>query len=118
MMTCGGIEFKTKGRDDQAECELIGPDTFPGKAAGAFQIDPFQMIKVFCKPRIKVGTEWVTKGQTCDQATGAVGGIARAIFDRVFKWLIEKCNVSDIFLLTFVITTLMPLLRIPLLTPP
>ena len=64
--------------------------------AGAFMIDPFQMIKVFCKPRIKVGTgkqtegqtlpsvpnieicayqlisnnsssEWVTKGQTCDQ---------------------------------------------------
>merc|ERR1712032_1209313 len=57
-----------------------------------FQIDAFQMIKAFCKPRIKVGTEWVTKGQTCEQATNAVGGIARAIFDRVFKWLIEKCN--------------------------
>merc|ERR1719495_2352314 len=50
------------------------------------------MIKAFCKPRIKVGTEWVVKGQTCEQATNAVGGIARAIFDRVFKWLIEKCN--------------------------
>ena len=31
-------------------------------------------------------------GQTCEQAAGAVGGIARAIFDRVFKWLIIKCN--------------------------
>merc|ERR1719270_925821 len=41
---------------------------------------------------IKVGTEWVTKGQSCEQATEAVGGIARAIFDRVFKWLIIKCN--------------------------
>merc|ERR1719348_1861373 len=50
------------------------------------------MIKAFCKPRIKVGTEWVTKGQTCEQATNAVGGIARAIYDRVFKWLIVKCN--------------------------
>merc|ERR1719457_210463 len=50
------------------------------------------MIKAFCKPRIKVGTEWVTKSQTWEQATGAVGGIARAIFDRLFKWLIEKCN--------------------------
>merc|ERR1711889_31922 len=49
-------------------------------------------VKAFCKPRIKVGTEWVTKGQTCEQATMAVGGIARAIFDRIFKWLIEKCN--------------------------
>merc|ERR1712180_469618 len=92
VMTCGGIEFKTKGRDDQAERENIGPDSYPGKVAGALQIDAFQMIKAFCKPRIKVGTEWVIKGQTCEQATNAVGGIARAIFDRVFKWLIEKCN--------------------------
>merc|ERR1712198_75047 len=92
VMTCGGIEFKTKGRDDQAECEAIGPDTFPGKAAGACGIDAFNMTKAFCKPRIKVGTEWGTKGQTCEQASNAVGGIARAIFDRIFKWLIEKCN--------------------------
>merc|ERR1712130_1037152 len=92
VMTCGGIEFKTKGRDDQAECEDISDASFPGKAAGAFQIPAAAMIKAFCKPRIKVGTEWVTKGQTCEQATGAVGGIARAIYDRVFKWLIIKCN--------------------------
>ena len=92
VMTFGGIEFKTKGRDDQAECEAIGPDTFPGKAAALCGVSAANMIKAFCKPRIKVGTEWVTKGQTCEQATNAVGGIARAIFDRVFKWLIEKCN--------------------------
>jgi len=92
VMTFGGIEFKTKGRDDQAECELIGPDTYPGKAAALCGVDAFAMIKAFCKPRIKVGTEWVIKGQTCEQSTNAVGGIARAIFDRLFKWLIEKCN--------------------------
>jgi len=49
-------------------------------------------MKAFCKPKIKVGTEWVTKGQTCDNATNGVGGIARACFDRLFKWLIIKCN--------------------------
>merc|ERR1712214_124122 len=92
VMTFGGVEFKTKGRDDQAECEEIGPDKFAGKAAALMGVNAAAMIKAFCKPRIKVGTEWVTKGQTCDQATGAVGGIARAIFDRLFKWLIEKCN--------------------------
>ena len=92
VMTCGGIEFKTKGRDDQAECELTGPETYPGKVAALTGVDAFAMIKAFCKPRIKVGTEWVTKGQTCEQATNAVGGIGRAIYDRVFKWLIEKCN--------------------------
>merc|ERR1712227_761122 len=92
VMTFGGIEFKTKGRDDQAECEQVGPDTYPGKAAALCGVDAFTMIKAFCKPRIKVGTEWVTKGQTCEQATNAVGGIARAIYDRIFKWLIIKCN--------------------------
>merc|ERR1712243_440424 len=92
VMTFGGIEFKTKGRDDQAECEQVGPDTYPGKAAALCGVDAFAMIKAFCKPRIKVGTEWVIKGQTCDQATMATGGIARAIFDRIFKWLIDKCN--------------------------
>merc|ERR1711910_168214 len=92
VMTFGGIEFKTKGRDDQAECEATGPDTYPGKAAALCGVDAFVMIKAFCKPRIKVGTEWVIKGQTCEQSTNAVGGIARAIFDRIFKWLIEKCN--------------------------
>ena len=44
VMSHGGIEFKTKGRDDQAECEAIGPETFPGKVAGALQVDAFPMI--------------------------------------------------------------------------
>merc|ERR1712055_960397 len=92
VMTCGGIVYIQKGRDEQAELSECGPDTFVGKAAASFGVDAVAMIKAFCKPRIKVGTEWVTRGQNIEQATGATGGIARAIFDRVFKWLIEKCN--------------------------
>jgi len=92
VMTCGGIQYIQKGRDEQAELSEIGPDTFAGKAAASFGVDAAAMIKAFCKPRIKVGTEWVTKGQNIEQATGATAGIARAIFDRIFKWLIEKCN--------------------------
>merc|ERR1719429_201603 len=92
VMTCGGIVYETKGRDDQAEISDMSLDSFPGKAAAGFGVDPKTLFKAFCKPRIKVGTEWVTKGQTCEQATMSTGGIARAIFDRVFKWLIIKCN--------------------------
>merc|ERR1719392_609944 len=92
VMTCGGIVYETKGRDDQAEIADHSMESFPGKAAAAFGVDPKTLFKAFCKPRIKVGTEWVTKGQTCEQATMSTGGIARAIFDRIFKWLIIKCN--------------------------
>merc|ERR1712241_1608327 len=65
---------------------------FPKKIAELFGVDCNELFKSFCKPKIKVGAEWVTKGQSCEQATNGVGGIARAIFDRIFKWLIIKCN--------------------------
>merc|ERR1719384_2251268 len=89
IMTCGGVIFIQKGRDDQAE---PGDLDFPKKVAELFGVDVHAMLKAFCKPKIKVGTEWVTKGQTVEQAEGAVGGIARGVFDRLFKWLIIKCN--------------------------
>lgn len=92
VMTCGEFIFKTKGRDDQAECEDNKEGDIPWKVANLWGVDVNATIKAFCKPRIKVGTEWVTKGQTCEQAGNAVGGIARANFDRLFKWLIDICN--------------------------
>merc|ERR1712168_321486 len=92
VMACGEVRFIQKGRDEQAECNEIGSDTYPGKVAICFGVEAAPFIKAFCKPRIKVGTEWVTKGQNIEQETGASGGIARAIFDRIFRWLIEKCN--------------------------
>jgi len=89
VMAAGEVRFKQKGRDDQAEPDDLA---FPQKIADLFGVSCDEMLKSFCKPKIKVGTEWVTKGQTCEQATNGVGGIARAIFDRLFKWLIIKCN--------------------------
>merc|ERR1712001_800985 len=89
VMSSGQVQFVQKGRDDQAEPADLA---FPQKVAELYGVDCNAMLKAFCKPKIKVGTEWVTKGQTCEQATNAVGGIARAIFDRLFKWLIIKCN--------------------------
>ena len=51
-------------------------------------------MRSFTKPKIKVGTEWVTKGQNIGQATNSVGGIARGIYSRLFSWLIDKCNAT------------------------
>ena len=50
------------------------------------------MMKAFCKPKIKVGTEWVTKGQNSDQSYQSVAGIARSLYGRVFNFIVEKCN--------------------------
>merc|ERR1719346_265031 len=50
------------------------------------------MITYFCKPKLKVGTEWVAKGQTCTGAANSVAGIGRKIYELVFRFMIEKCN--------------------------
>merc|ERR1719323_2469089 len=89
VMSSGEIQFVQKGRDDQAE---EGDMNYPTKVAAMFGVNVKELMKSFCKPKIKVGAEWVTKGQTCENATHGVGGIARASFDRLFKWLIIKCN--------------------------
>ena len=43
------------------------------------------MITYFCKPKLKVGTEWVQKGSSCSLAAQSVAGIARAIYERTFR---------------------------------
>merc|ERR1711881_304821 len=85
----GEMKFKQKGRDEQCEPDAMD---IAAKVCNCCGVDPEAVMKAFCKPRIKVGTEWVTKGQNITQSTNAVGGIARGIYDRLFKWLIEKCN--------------------------
>merc|ERR1712083_448737 len=63
VMSFGEVKFVQKGRDDQAE---PGDMTYPTKVATLFGTDVHELLKAFCKPKIKVGTEWVTKGQTCE----------------------------------------------------
>merc|ERR1719376_1297555 len=81
--------FKQKGREEQ--CEPDNPSQAK-KVATLLGIDPTIMMKSFCKPKIKVGTEWVTKGQNIDQSYHSVAGIARGLYGRVFNFLVEKCN--------------------------
>merc|ERR1740128_570622 len=50
------------------------------------------MITYFCKPKLKVGTEWVQKGSSCSAAAASVSGIARAVYERSFRIVVEKCN--------------------------
>merc|ERR1711973_448616 len=82
-------DFVPVGKDEQAE---IKDDTNAQKVASLCGIDSEWMITYFCKPKLKVGTEWVSKGQTCSGAANSVAGIGRKIYELVFRFMIEKCN--------------------------
>merc|ERR1712142_109081 len=91
MMHMGNMtkDFVPVGKEEQAE---IKDDTNAQKVAALLGIDCEWMITYFCKPKLKVGTEWVSKGSTCTNAANSVAGIARAIYERTFRIVVEKCN--------------------------
>ncbi|TRY68424.1 hypothetical protein TCAL_07485 [Tigriopus californicus] len=82
-------DFVPVGKEEQAE---IKTEDNSQKVAELCGIDAEWMINYFCKPKLKVGTEWVTKGQTCPQASNSVAGIARKIYELTFRFIMEKCN--------------------------
>merc|ERR1719464_2214108 len=91
MMHMGNMtkDFVPVGKEEQAE---IKDDITAQKVATLCGIDCEWMITYFCKPKLKVGTEWVSKGSTCKNAANSVAGIARAIYERTFRITVEKCN--------------------------
>ena len=91
MMHMGNMtkDFVPVGKEEQAE---IKNDANAIKVATLMGIDAEWMINYFCKPKLKVGTEWVNKGSSCSNAASSVAGIARAIYERSFRIVVEKCN--------------------------
>merc|ERR1719334_540019 len=82
-------DFVPVGKEEQAE---IKDPTNSEKVAELLGIDCEWMITYFCKPKLKVGTEWVQKGSTCANAANSMAGIARAIYERTFRFTVDKCN--------------------------
>merc|ERR1711992_143336 len=93
MMHMGNMtkDFVPVGKEEQAE---IKDETNAEKVADLLAIDKEWMITYFCKPKLKVGTEWVSKGQTCTGAASSVSGIGRKIFENVFRFIVDKCNLT------------------------
>lgn len=91
IMHMGNMKFKQRPREEQAE-----PDgTEEGeKAAAMFGIDAELFLKALTKPRVKVGTEWVSKGQNLEQVNWAIGAMAKGLYARIFHWLVKKCNMT------------------------
>lgn len=62
------------------------------KVAKLMGVDVNDLYMAITKPKIKVGTEFVSKGMNVDQCTYSIGAMSKALFDRVFKFIVSKCN--------------------------
>ncbi|KAF3813574.1 hypothetical protein GH733_018727 [Mirounga leonina] len=89
VMHYGNMKFKQKQREEQAE-----PDgtEVADKAAYLQSLNSADLLKALCYPRVKVGNEYVTKGQTVQQVYNAVGALAKAVYEKMFLWMVTRIN--------------------------
>uniref|UniRef100_A0A8C5QSY2 Myosin heavy chain 2 n=1 Tax=Leptobrachium leishanense TaxID=445787 RepID=A0A8C5QSY2_9ANUR len=89
VMHYGNMRFKQKQREEQAE-----PDgtEVADKAAYLMNLNSSDLLKALCYPRVKVGNEFVTKGQTVQQVYNNVGALGKAVYERMFLWMVTRIN--------------------------
>ena len=90
ILHLGEMTFKQKGREESCEMDDPAPGQRIGQLLG---LENWQLFYGnFIRPKIKVGTEWVYKGQNADNCLNAVAALARSMYNRLFLWLVDLCN--------------------------
>ncbi|XP_067107349.1 myosin-7-like [Osmerus mordax] len=89
IMHYGNMKFKNKQREEQAEADGT-EDT--DKVAYLMGLNSADLIKGLCHPRVKVGNEWVTKGQSVQQVYYSIGALSKSVYEKMFLWMVVKIN--------------------------
>jgi len=87
----GNAKWRQKGREEQAEPEGMDEVT---ACAGLIGVDPEFFVETFMKPKLKVGKDYVKKGQNVDQVAFSVSATSKSLFARLFDWIVGKVNDS------------------------
>merc|ERR1719259_501368 len=87
----GNAKWKQKGREEQAEPDGMVEVT---KAAKLMGVDADFFVDTFMKPKLKVGKDFVKKGQNKDQVAFAVSATSKSLYARMFDWVVLLVNDS------------------------
>ncbi|XP_072044348.1 myosin-16-like [Amphiura filiformis] len=85
----GNSKWKQRPREEQAEIE---EQQAIDKVAHLLGVNAGELTKNLLKPRIKVGTEYVQQGRTKQQVIYSVGALSKAIYNKMFSWLVGLIN--------------------------
>ncbi|KAK6319424.1 hypothetical protein J4Q44_G00106350 [Coregonus suidteri] len=89
VMHHGAMKFKQKQREEQAE-----PDgtEVADKISYLMGLNSADLLKALCYPRVKVGNEMVTKGQTVPQVGNSVMALCKSVYEKMFLWMVVRIN--------------------------
>ncbi|KAJ8259936.1 hypothetical protein GJAV_G00175180 [Gymnothorax javanicus] len=89
VMHHGNMKFKQKQREEQAE-----PDgtEVADKISYLMGLNSADLLKALCYPRVKVGNEFVTKGQTVPQVNNSVMALCKSVYEKMFLWMVVRIN--------------------------